>query len=221
MRRWGKGKAGDVGGAILFFALAASCAFALSCFLMTTGEGYGKAPEDYLLMTVQCALGLLGMALPLMADRKWNLQLPDSIFVMYYAFLFCAVFLGEVFAFYYLIPYWDAWLHFFSGVMLSMLGFVLAERAGGRLIHPLLSAAFAFSFSLSFGALWEIYEYIMDGLLHMNMQKFADAHQRFFTGRHALRDTMKEVIIDALAALMTAIAGYVKMVKRMQLYGLK
>ena len=45
---------------------------------------------------------------------------------------------------------------------------------------------------------------MMDGVLHMNMQKFADENLSPFTGRAALRDTMEDLLVDALSAVVTA-----------------
>jgi len=191
---------------LLFFSLAAASAVALSCYL--TGQPlYGKPQNDYLLMTAQCTLGLIGMFLPAVADAKWHWHLPTPLYAMYYVFLFCAVFLGEALSFYYLVPHWDTLLHFFSGLLLGMLGYTLLRMPCFSVFAPaaLGASLFVFTFSLALGGLWEIYEYIMDGLLHMNMQKFASAQAVVYYGRQALADTMKDLITDALAALTAAI----------------
>lgn len=188
-------------GAVLFFSLVGALGVALACYITPNG-----APGDYLLMTLQCALGIAGMALPRLLDRKLHLQLPGALYGLFYTFLFCAVFLGEALSFYYLLPAWDVFLHFFSGVMLTCLGFFMAQRYAAKNGITLGNAAlfaFAVCFSLALGALWEGYEYVMDGLLQMNMQKFADESFMPFMGRHALRDTMEDLLVDALAAVVT------------------
>lgn len=208
MRRWGKGTLDETLGAVLFFALTGAAGVALASYVTAGGRLlYGKARSDFLLMTMQCALALLGMTLPRILDRKLRLQLPAGLYALFYAFLFCAVFLGEILSFYYLFPLWDVFLHFFSGVMLCYLGFFIAQSYADRKQIRLGNAAlFAFSvcFSLALGALWEGYEYVMDGVLHMNMQKFADENLSPFTGRAALRDTMEDLLVDALSAVVTA-----------------
>ncbi len=217
MRRWGKGTLDEMAGAILFFALSGAAVFSFSCYaaMKESAVLYGKGKSDYLLMTVQCALGIAGMALPVYLDRKWQMNLPGYIFALFYVFLFCAVFLGEILSFYYLIRQWDTILHFFSGIMLCLLGFVMAGLlAKRRMISPLFAAAFALCFSLSLGAVWEIYEYVMDGLLRMNMQKFKDDGQVLFSGRNALKDTMEDLIVDALSSVLTAGAGYICLNKK-------
>lgn len=208
MRRWGKGTLDETLGAMLFFALTGAAGVALTSYVTAGGRLlYGKARSDFLLMTLQCVLALLSMTLPRILDRKLHLQLPAGLYALFYAFLFCAVFLGEILSFYYLFPLWDVFLHFFSGVMLCYLGFFIGQSYEKRKQIRLGNAAlFAFSvcFSLALGALWEGYEYVMDGVLHMNMQKFADADFSPFTGRAALRDTMEDLLVDALSAIVTA-----------------
>ena len=215
MHKGDKSTIGEVLRALLLFALAGSLAVAVSCFWQASAYAlYGKTSGDFLLMITQCALGLSGIALPAVMERKGRLQLPSFIYAMYYAFLLCAVFLGEILAFYDIFPLWDVLLHLFSGAMLCALGFVLAKKAG--LGHPLWAAAAAFCFSLAIGAVWEMYEYAMDGVLHMNMQKFADAQRVLYIGRAALSDTMQDIWADALAALCAAVAGYFVLRRKQQ-----
>lgn len=211
MRRWGKDAFDETVGSVLFFVLTGAAFVALACYgQLTEGQRLDqRGKSDYLLMTLQCALALGGMSLPVLADRKWHLQLPPKMLGMIYGFLFCAVFLGEVMLFYDRVPLWDVLLHGFSGVILCAVGFILADRM--QIEHgaaPALSAAFAFAFAMALGGIWEIYEYGMDGLLHLNMQKFADAQRAPFSGRAALEDTMVDLIADALAAAAAAILGY-------------
>ena len=211
MRRWGKSTLDEIAGSVLFFALAGAAVFSFSCYaqLWDGVALYGKTKSDFLLMTTQCTLAIAGMALPIVIDRKWKLNLPPVSYLLFYVFLFCAVLLGEILSFYYLIGQWDMMLHFFSGVMLGLGGFAAAHLlARKHPISPLFAACFALCFSLSLGAVWEIYEYLMDGLLRMNMQKFADDQLLPFTGRRALSDTMEDLLVDAVSALITATGGF-------------
>ena len=120
----------------------------------------GKTRSDYLLMLTQCILGLVVMLLPSRAARRWKLPVPDVLYVQYYMFLYCAIFLGEVFDFYYLVPFWDTLLHSFSAVMLSLLGITIVDvlNRSGKIsvsLSPGFTAMFAFCFAVALGALWE------------------------------------------------------------------
>jgi hypothetical protein len=83
-------------------------------------------------------------------------------------------------------------------------------------LSPLFVALFAFCFSITLGVLWEIYEFIFDGMLGLNMQKFALEDGIPLVGRAALMNTMKDLIVDVFGALAISITGYVslKYIKR-------
>ena len=208
----------EIIGRILFFSLAVSLIFSIIRLIqapvtVAEGENYQKVKSDYMLMVLQCTLGLIVMLLPSAISRRWNLSIPNFIYVLYYVFLYCAVFLGEVFSFYYLVPHWDTILHSFSGAMLGALGFILVDLLNRAenvhvVLSPLFVSLFAFCFALAAGAVWEIYEYTCDFVMHLNMQKYATEQGVLLIGQAALRDTMKDIIFDALAALIVAAAGY-------------
>ncbi|MGI6176715.1 MAG: hypothetical protein ACOYJC_11285 [Christensenellales bacterium] len=209
-RNWGL-----IIGVILFLSLLLSLVFAF--YRLISMPQYPAAGEksrgDYLLMVVQCMLGLVVMFLPSFIQKKWRIGIPNYMYVAYFIFLFCAIYLGEIRNFYYLIPHWDTILHTFSGMMLGALGFTLVtllnDEPSVRLnLSPRFIALFAFCFALALGALWEIYEYTVDGVLSLNMQKYMLADGTQLVGRAALTDTMKDIVVDAIGALVVSIAGY-------------
>lgn len=74
-------------------------------------------------------------------------------------------------------------------------------------LSPIFTAIFAFCFALSIGTIWEIYEYVFDGILGLNMQKFMTVDGTLLIGHAALADTMKDIIIDAMGALTATAIG--------------
>ncbi len=181
--------------------------------LFSGAAAYAHVRSDYVLMFIQCLLGLVVLSVPSIASRRWNFTIPNFIYIMYYVFLYCAIFLGEVLNFYYVIPHWDIILHFFSGAMLGALGFILVSQLNDSemvrvSLSPFFVALFSFCFALSCGAVWEVYEFVFDGLLGLNMQKFITASGEVLVGHAALHDTMTDIIVDALAALLIAVIGY-------------
>jgi hypothetical protein len=64
------------------------------------------------------------------------------------------------------------------------------------------------------GTLWEIYEFSFDSILGLNMQKARLEDGTPLVGGAALGDTMKDLIIDALAALAVAVIGFFTNLKR-------
>lgn len=180
------------------------------------GSPGGRGREDYVLMLLQCLLGVAAILVPVRMMRRWDVQIPRVMFLMYIAFLYCAIFLGEVRSFYYNVPHWDTILHIFSGSMLGALGFSMlaifnnTERIPLNL-SPLFVAVFAFCFAMALGAVWEIYEFSADCLLGTNMQKFALDNGTQLVGQAALRDTMKDIIVDAIGAVATSAMGYISL----------
>ncbi len=180
------------------------------------GMAYEKLKSDYVLMLVQCVLGILAMLLPGWLARKWRIEIPSGMMILYILFLYAAIYLGEVQSFYYRIPHWDVILHGISGGMLGALAFSFirllnkAEQVPFAL-NPLFTCIFAFCFSMTLGAFWEIYEYTVDGLLGLNMQKFLLEDGTPLSGRFALSDTMKDILMDALGALCVSILGYISL----------
>ncbi len=181
-----------------------------------SGPEYEKLKSDYALMVVQCSLGILAMLLPGWLARKWRVEIPSNMMILYLMFLYAAIYLGEVQSFYYRIPHWDMILHGFSGGMLGALAFSFVRLLNNsERVHldlsPMFTAVFAFCFSIALGVFWEFYEYCVDGMLGLNMQKFLQESGAELLGRNALKDTMQDLMTDALGALFTSFIGYVSL----------
>lgn len=181
----------------------------------TTTEGV-HIRSDYILMLIQCCLGTVVIGLPSVLEKRFSFELPNSMSIAYFVFLYCAIYLGEVRQFYYLIPRWDDILHCFSGAMLGAFGFTLvailndSERVRVEL-NPYFICLFAFCFAMAVGAIWEIYEFMGDSLFGLNMQKFRLEDGTLLIGNNALKDTMHDIIIDAIGALSVSVLGLLNM----------
>ena len=170
--------------------------------------------NDYVLMLVQCCLGIAVLFVPDLIQKKFSCRLPSLLTILYYIFLYCAIYLGEVRSFYYVIPFWDSILHGFSAGMLGVFGFWLVDLLNQNekvRVHlsPLFVSLFAFCFAVTVGAVWEIYEFTGDALLGLNMQKFRLSDGTVLIGHAALGDTMKDIIIDSIGALVIAVIGFI------------
>lgn len=180
----------------------------------SSNEAGYHSDSDYLLMLMQCILGLVTIHLPSILERRLRFELPGLLYGFYIVFLYCAIFLGEVRSFYYLFPRWDSILHFFSSMMTGFFGLMVVtilnrDRHVSMNLSPLFVCLFAFCFSVTIGSLWEIYEFLGDGLFGLNMQKFMTAQGELLVGHDALRDTMKDIIVDVLGALLASVIGMI------------
>lgn len=175
-----------------------------------------KVKSDYVLMLIQCLLGIVALFIPSIISKKWKITIPSSMYIIYVIFLYAAIFLGEVRDFYYRIPHWDTILHTFSGAGIGALGFSVVSLLNKQEklnvnLSPFFVALFSFCFAITMGVIWEIYEFTFDGLLGLNMQKFALENGVNLVGRVALSDTMKDLIVDSIGAFVISLLGYVSL----------
>lgn len=179
--------------------------------------------SDYLLMIVECLLGVVVINIPAVVSRTLKYDIPVFLNILYLIFLYCAIFLGEVESFYYVVPHWDVILHCMSSMMLGIFGYmfvyIINKESAAMNLSPFFVALFAFCFALSIEALWEIYEFTFDGILGLNMQKFRLESGTPLIGRDALGDTMKDIIIDAIGAFTSTTIGFISLKKGRPIMG--
>ncbi len=146
------------------------------------------------------AVATLALSLaPVIAARWAEVVIPPSFITAIVLFIGSTLFLGEVFDFYGRFWWWDVAMHGGSAIGLGLVGFVLIFMMfqGDRYAAPPIALAFfSFCFALAMGALWETFEYGMDSLFGMNMQ------------RTGLDDTMRDLMVDVGGALIGAAAGF-------------
>lgn len=204
--------------AVVFVLLVASIIYAFYMLFQApsgTAENAGeRMKSDYVLMILQCTFGALVIFLPRRVEDRFEVDIPNLIEIIYIIFLFLAIYLGEVQNFYYLFPNWDTILHFFSAGMLGAVGFLLVDFLTGieklnLRLTPGFVSFFAFCFAITSGVVWEIYEFFADGILGTNMQKFMTYEGEILNGREAVRDTMEDLIVDALGSLLVVMIGYI------------
>lgn len=150
-------------------------------------------------------LAMVCLILPLLvthiANNK-NIVLPDSFQLMGVIFIILAQYLGEIKKFYQLFWWWDLFLHAIFGAyaviigLHSIKGIIRKEQDTTEQRFTLFRIIFAFSFSIAFGTLWEMFEFTGDYLLKSSMVK------------GGLEDTSTDLLIKILAAFITAIVCY-------------
>jgi len=144
-------------------------------------------------------LALFLTFLPNIVEKKLSIVVPTKFEFLVVAFIYASLYLGEARLFWNLIWWWDLAMHFLSGIIMGIIGFSLVRILNEYKainINPFFVAMFSFCFSLSMGAVWEVFEFFMDYFLHTNLQ----------TG--SLVDTMTDIMLDITGALFISILGY-------------
>lgn len=159
-------------------------------------------------LTAAITIGIITVTFgPFFLAKLFRVFIPPEFVLLAIAFIFASLFLGEVHGYYSRFWWWDIALHSSSGFALGIIGFLLVHVLNetediGVHMKPGFVAFFAFLFAVGIGALWEIFEFSMDSLFGMNMQK------EMFGDPSGLTDTMWDLIVDTLGALLIAVLGY-------------
>ncbi len=121
-------------------------------------------------------LTLLLLYIPSWLQVKLRIEIPVGLEISILCFIFAAEILGEINAFYIVIPGWDTILHTLNGFLCAAIGFslVLLLNDNENLtfdLSPFFLALLAFCFSMTVGVLWEFFEFGMDYFMKLDMQK--------------------------------------------------
>lgn len=123
-----------------------------------------------------CLLVLVLFVLPFFIQQNFGIELPSTLEIIILLFIFAAEILGELECYFITYPHWDSMLHTTTGFLCAATGFALIDilNRNSRIkfeLSPIYVALAAFCFSMTVGVLWEFFEFGMDRLFHMDMQK--------------------------------------------------
>jgi len=139
------------------------------------------------------------MFLPSILERELKVDYPEEFEILIMVFIFLSLFLGELTSFYSRFWWWDMLLHGLSGLIVATFALSLVyilNREKRIKLNPFFITIFSFTFALGLGAIWEIFEFEMDSIFGFNMQK------------SGLVDTMWDLILDSIGALIISIIGF-------------
>lgn len=139
---------------------------------------------------------VISSALPLTIERLWRVRLPTFIQVSYVAFLFLSMFSGEVLHMYSIFYPWDDIMHFISGLFVGMGAVLWLTSVVDRrklAVSSWLIAVCVFCLGATIAVVWEVVEFSSDRLFGT------------FTQRNDLFDTMTDLMLGTVSALIIAI----------------
>ena len=152
-----------------------------------------------------CVLVLFLFMLPFFIQKNFGIRLPSTLEIIILLFIFAAEILGELQSYFIQYPYWDTMLHTTNGFLCAAVGFSLIDilNRDAKIkftLSPVYVALAAFCFSMTIGVLWEFFEFGMDRLFHMDMQKD--------TIDIGLYDTMEDLFVNFIGATVFSVIGY-------------
>ena len=123
-----------------------------------------------------CVLVLVIYLRPQFVENRLNIDIPTTLEVIIFVFVFAAEILGELQSYFIKYSNWDTILHTSSGFLCAAVGFSLVDllnRSDNAKVQlsPGYLAITAFCFSMTIGILWEFIEFSADRLFLLDMQK--------------------------------------------------
>ena len=123
-----------------------------------------------------CILVLFLFLLPSLLQKGLGIAFPSGFQILILVHIFACEILGELACYYVRFPHWDTVTHTVWGFLCAAIGYSLVDilnREDSTHFHlsPAFLAIVAFCFSMTIGVLWEFFEFSMDRLLGMDMQK--------------------------------------------------
>ena len=192
-----------------------------------------------------CILTLILLIMPSLIQVTLKIELPTVLEILILIFIFSAEILGEIREYYIMIPMWDTILHTINGFLAAAIGFSMVDllNRSDRMtfqLSPLFTAIVAFCFSMTIGVVWEFFEFGMDMIFGLDMQKdtviqairsvtlnpdgrnivsvIDPIRSVVINGKElgiggyldiGLIDTMKDLIVNFIGAVVFSVFGYV------------
>ncbi len=136
-------------------------------------------------------------ALPSIIRRDLKLVLPVELNFWIVLALFIHI-IGSFSGLYDNLPGWDHLTHAMSASLVAALGFVIVvavdKYADSIYLPPAFLALFIVMFTMAIGVIWELMEYLVDGLTGSYMQ-------------YSMTDTMTDLFFDVIGGLLVASVG--------------
>jgi len=144
------------------------------------------------------AIALLGVSwLMVIASRIFNIKIPNVMYLVFYAFVILALMFGALLDFYTVFHWYDDFMHFSAGILLSILGIFIIVKLDniGYLKFSVLLTFMIFFVGFS-TAIWEIIEFTIDTVFNLDVQRVAES---------GVTNTMLDIIMGLLGALVIVI----------------
>jgi hypothetical protein len=150
------------------------------------------------LIFIMAFVGLFVTFIPTLFFSLFGEVLPASLEIITFLFLFGLFIFGGVRGLYAGFWWWDILLNFGAAVAMGFVGltiFHILDKTGSIKSSPLIVLFFTFCFAFSLGALWELFEFSVDTLFGFGLQL-------------GLIDTMKDLSVNFVGALVVSLSGY-------------
>lgn len=177
------------------------------------GEAYSVLEHNLQLIFMSLiAIGVTFMFTRM--EKRLDVHLPRALIMAIILLVVASLVLGEAIGMYQ-YWWWDDMLHTLSGVIIGFLGFLLVYLFNARYnmhMNPHFVALFSFTFAVTMGVLWEIFEFSLDVFFGMDTQRWNLPANAALIGRDyqgsGLRDTMSDLIVTCAGAVVSSSVAF-------------
>ena len=167
--------------------------------LLFSGFYYGSSK-----IVINSGMGLIISLIPGVMEKRYNVA-TDPLLTLWITLAIFLHSLGSL-GFYNAISWWDHLTHALSASIVAGIGYTFIRSVDIHSEEIYLPRKFMFVFLLltilAFGVVWELFEYGLDII--------ADSTGLVMPlAQHGLEDSMKDMMFNALGAVLTAIFGQV------------
>jgi hypothetical protein len=166
-------------------------------------------------------LTTIALVIPWAIEVRYKVDIPDVLEFVILAMLFISIVLGFLHDYYGTVPGFDKITHALSGVTIALLSlqtiYFLNRYEKVKLkMGPGITSIYSFTFSMTLLVIWEFYEFLADTIkfninpeTSSNMQRYQWINDlAAFPQDYGLYDTMIDLFVGSLGALIVALAGY-------------
>ena len=157
-----------------------------------------------------CLLVLLLFLLPSVVQNRLSIEFPSGLQIVILVHIFACEILGELACYYVQYSHWDTLTHTVWGFLCAALGYAMVDllnrdRPERFHLSPAYLALAAFCFSMTIGVLWEFFEFAMDRLFLLDMQKDTVLHQISSVMLDETRSNIPIVVSDIQSAAVNGV----------------
>jgi uncharacterized membrane protein (DUF2068 family) len=158
---------------------------------------YSLSSSRPLIETV-AAIALLTTFIPTILEKIFKLKIPSSFEIIYLMFIYGLLILGEQRGLFKGEIWWEILMTLTASIALGLVAFNIIHvlhKTNRINTNPLLASILIFAITLSLGTIWELFEFCLDTIIKSGLQR-------------SLYDTMQDISINMLGAILVSIAGY-------------
>ena len=146
-----------------------------------------------------CILAFLLLYLPSWIQVKLRIELPPPLEITIFCFIFAAEILGEVNAFYVVIPGWDTMLHTINGFLAAAVGFSMVMlMQKDTVIHAIHTVSLDPTLSNKVVTIPDIQDVVINGE-SLGLGGYLDI---------GIIDTMKDLFVNFIGAVVFSVTGF-------------